>query len=82
MVNTAQVHTEDRMALVIPIKGQTDWDVTLNEALQTLDTEIQGKLTTPVAPPSVTGSRGGNAALASLLTVLAGLGLITDNTTA
>lgn len=82
MVNTVQVHTEDRMSLVIPIKGQTDWDVTLNQALQTLDTEIQGKLTTPVSPPSVTGSRGGNAALASLLTALAGLGLITNNTTA
>lgn len=31
---------------------------------------------------SVTGSRGGNAALASLLTALAGLGLIVDSTTA
>lgn len=36
----------------------------------------------PVAQPSVTGSRGGNAALASLLTALDALGLITDNTTA
>ena len=33
-------------------------------------------------PVSVTGSRGGNAALASLLTALASIGLITDNTTA
>lgn len=32
--------------------------------------------------PTVTGSRGGNAALASLLTSLAALGLITDDTTA
>lgn len=32
--------------------------------------------------PSITGSRGGNAALASLLTALAAMGLITDNTTA
>lgn len=31
---------------------------------------------------TVTGSRGGNAALASLLTGLAGMGLITDSTTA
>jgi hypothetical protein len=31
--------------------------------------------------PTVTGSRGGNAALASLLTTLAGLGLIVDSTT-
>lgn len=37
---------------------------------------------TPVAGPVVvTGSRGGNAALASLLTGLASLGLITDSTT-
>lgn len=33
------------------------------------------------AKPTVTGSRGGNAALASLLTALASLGLITDGTT-
>lgn len=32
--------------------------------------------------PSVTGSRGGNAALASLLTALANQGLIANNTTA
>lgn len=38
--------------------------------------------TAPGAKPTVTGSRGGNAALASLLTGLAGLGLITDSTTA
>ena len=33
----------------------------------------------PIAKPTVTGSRGGNAALASLLTELANLGLITDS---
>jgi hypothetical protein len=38
--------------------------------------------TTPIAKPAVTGSRGGNAALASLLTALANYGLITDSTTA
>lgn len=37
---------------------------------------------TPVVKPTVTGSRGGNAALADLLTDLAGLGLITDSSTA
>jgi hypothetical protein len=36
----------------------------------------------PTAKPAVTGSRGGNAALASLLTQLAACGLITDSTTA
>jgi hypothetical protein len=38
--------------------------------------------TSPVAKQTVTGSRGGNAALASLLTSLANTGLITDSTTA
>jgi hypothetical protein len=37
---------------------------------------------TPVVRQSVTGSRGGNAALASLLTAFANFGWITDNTTA
>lgn len=34
---------------------------------------------TPIVRPIVTGSRGGNAALASLLTALADLGLIVDS---
>lgn len=38
--------------------------------------------TTPVAKPTVTGSRAGNAALASLLTALSGQGLITNSSTA
>ena len=38
--------------------------------------------TTAIARPTVTGSRGGNAALASFLTALSNLGLITDSTTA
>ena len=38
--------------------------------------------TTATTKPNITGSRGGNAALASLLTGLASLGLITDSTTA
>lgn len=37
---------------------------------------------TGTSKPTVTGSRGGNAALASLLTALASLGLITDSSTA
>ncbi len=36
---------------------------------------------TPVSKPVVTGSRGGNTALGSLLSALASLGLLTDNTT-
>lgn len=38
--------------------------------------------TASVAKPTVTGSRGGNAALASLLTALASQGLLTDSSTA
>jgi hypothetical protein len=38
--------------------------------------------TPPIAKPTVTGSRSGNAALASLLTQLAALGLVTDSSTA
>lgn len=38
--------------------------------------------TNPVVKPTVTGSRGGNAALASLLTALAGEGLIVDSSSA
>ena len=38
--------------------------------------------TAPAVKPTVTGSRGGNAALADLLTDLAGIGLITDSTSA
>lgn len=37
---------------------------------------------TPVAKQTVTGSRGGNAALASLLTALANYGWVTDSSTA
>jgi hypothetical protein len=40
-----------------------------------------GTLSQPAVKPTVTGSRGGNAALASLLTALAGFGLITDSST-
>ena len=32
-------------------------------------------------PPTITGDKGGNAALASLVTALAGLGLVKDGTT-
>lgn len=37
--------------------------------------------TAPIAKPTVTGSKGANAALASLMTALAAYGLVTDSTT-
>jgi hypothetical protein len=49
------------------------------------DLSIAGKVgfygTSPQSKPTITGSRGGNAALTSLLTALANLGLVTDSTT-
>lgn len=53
-------------------------------AVHTLDAEgdqLGFHGATPVGRQTVTGSRGGNAALADLLTKLATLGLITDGTT-
>jgi hypothetical protein len=38
--------------------------------------------TAPVAKPAITGSAGGNAAVASIAAALAALGLVTNNTTA
>jgi len=38
--------------------------------------------TTPIVKPTITGAKGGNAALGSLLTQLSALGLVTDSTTA
>ena len=44
-------------------------------------TVMQGTLQVGASVPNIVGSRGGNAALASLLTALATEGLITDGTT-
>jgi hypothetical protein len=48
-------------------------------------TTIQGRVgfnnTAPFAKPTITGAKGGNIALASLLTALAGYGLVVDSTT-
>lgn len=47
-----------------------------------LNTNTLSFFTNPaVSQPTVTGSRGGNAALASLLTALAALGLVIDSST-
>lgn len=53
----------------------------VNGAL-TITTNVGFYNTAPVAKPAVTGSRGGNAALASLLTALASQGLVTNSSTA
>lgn len=68
----------------IPVSGGT---MRLRNASNTADLlEVGSGLgffgTANIAKPTVTGSRGGNAALASALTQLAALGLITDSSTA
>ena len=63
----------------------------LNNKIEVLLTGVQickaaGKLghfgSAPIVKPTVTGSRAGNAALASLLTALDSLGILTDSSTA
>ncbi|MFE5895845.1 hypothetical protein ACFQ67_00190 [Streptomyces sp. NPDC056488] len=54
----------------------------VTSALRHLGTTAGFYGATATTKPSVTGSRGGNAALGSLVSALATLGLITDNTTA
>lgn len=62
------------------------WDTAAREALRMEADGSAARLgffgAAAAAKPTVTGSRGGNAALASMLTALAGLGLLTDSTTA
>lgn len=60
----------------------TDDALIVTLALRHLGTTLGFYGAAAVTRPSVTGSRGGNAALASLITALATLGLITDSTTA
>jgi len=62
--------------------NQTIMDFGTDGSIRHLSTKIGFFSATPAVKPTVTGSRGGNAALASLLTALANLGLITDSTTA
>jgi hypothetical protein len=65
-----------------------DAPISINRAsgiVQLTNTTIQGRVgfnnEAPFAKPTVTGAKGGNTALASLLTALAGYGLIVDGST-
>jgi hypothetical protein len=81
----------------VGIKGSLVWDRATNDIIlrrtsgatftllatgAKFDLPVGFNNTTPVAKPTITGSRGGNAALASLLAALAATGLLTDSTTA
>lgn len=64
-----------------------DYQLNASTASTTADNiELRGKVgfdgKTPIAPPTISGSRAGNTALAALLTQLQNYGLIVDTTTA
>jgi parallel beta-helix repeat protein len=63
----------------IGIRFAANMPITETAFVQTNSTDVR-RDSSAGSIPSVTGSRGGNAALASLLTTLAGLGLISDGT--
>jgi|SRR6185369_7986796 len=69
-------------ALVLTADGVTNGIVNIPglSASQLILTDASKNLVSAGAKPTITGSRGGNAALASLLTALATLGIITDGT--
>lgn len=71
----------------VPFKIANDGDVFIvagiaSERFRGSSVGLSFNGVTPVARPSITGSRSGNAALADLLTKLASTGLITDGTSA
>src|SRR5690349_2189174 len=60
--------------------GNTIADFGTDGSIRHLSTKFGAYSATPVVKPTVTGSRGGNAALASLITALATIGWVTDST--
>ena len=62
--------------------GTTDTMLVANTGIQFAAVPLGFNAATPIARPTVSGAKGSNAALASLLTALASYGLITDTTTA
>lgn len=72
---------EDGGATVVSLSG-TSGVATILDSGADIRSPIGFFSTTPTTKQTVTGSRGGNAALASLLTALAAYGLVTDSSTA
>ena len=70
------VHAPDATSLSLVAGGDNVLNISGSGALGALGFYE----TAPQAKPTITGSRGSNAALASLLTALATLGLVTDST--
>ena len=79
--NNYAIHIDDQATA-----GATNWAIKTGLGLVELGDalEVHGNIgffaTTPTTKKTVSGSKGGNAALASLLTALAAYGLVTDST--
>lgn len=86
-VTDASVYIGTTKAETVEIGNTTDGTLiklktpTTAEGTLQVDGNIGFYGTSPAAQPTITGSKGGNAALADLLTKLAALGLIVDSTT-
>lgn len=81
--NAGKVRFGDNVLIGTSTDGMTaNGSLAIAQDLAHRGTKVGFYNTTPVTKPTVTGSRGGNAALASLLTALAGEGLITNSTSA
>jgi hypothetical protein len=70
------------VALTAASTGSISMSVNSTARFTANNTGIGFYTTTPVAKPTVSGAKGGNAALGSLMTALSNLGLVTDSTTA
>lgn len=53
----------------------------VSDGIAALETKVGGSMQKPAQPVTVTGSKAGNAALASVIAALVGLGLVKDGTT-
>jgi Phage protein Gp138 N-terminal domain len=88
---SAVIQNRDQTSKIAISDGQirlkTGGDISTESDSFTVDSDAKFKQkigfynVTPQSKPTVTGSKSGNAALASLLTQLASLGLITDSST-
>lgn len=80
LITAATSTWKGRATLLVGDSGNTDREAFRAEGTGTA-TAISFYGATAVVKPTVTGSRGSNAALTSLLTALANLGLITNSST-
>jgi hypothetical protein len=82
MTNAATVYIANSPAAGTNVTLTNAYALWVDDGSVRLDGNVGFFAATPAAKQTVTGSRGGNAALASLLTALATFGLITDSSTA